>query len=489
MRFRMILVGLPAVLLLSACAKKLPEPTPRSDIALPERWTALDSGSLPVTGAWWETFGQNGLNEVVAEALANNRSLRAAAARLDAARAQARIAGADLLPAADAGLNASRRRQNFVGFPIPGAERRVLSSNSTNVGVSLNVSWEADLWGRIRDGIDAAAADAEALRADLRGARQSLAAQASKTWFALVEVQQQMALTDRTLKSYKESAERLRLRYEAGLLAPLDLRLALTNVHSVSAQLEQQRDRLQRVKRQIEVLLGRYPAAEIEPDQDLPDLPEIPPTGVPAELLSRRPDLVAAEWRLASADSRLAEAHKSLYPRLSLTSSLGTAGASPADVFDPRLLVWSLLGNLTQPVFQGGRLRAGVDAADARLREAASSFADTLLASLSEVESALAAESLLARREEEIGSSLEQARGALRLAQDQYDSGLQTYIAVLEAQRRVLAGETLWIAVRRERLDNRIDLHLALGGGFQPASVDPSHPDSGGDGRSGNANP
>ena len=451
----------------TSCAKTPPRLEPETGVEVPERWTAADALAGSVKGDWWTTFDDQRLDLLIAEALHRNRDLRAAAFRMDAAAAQARIEGAGQYPTVDVSGDRTRTRRNFVGFPIPGAEQQVLSTTSTTLSTSLDISWEADLWNRLRDTARAGLAELEASRADLEAARHSIAAQVARSWFALAEIQQQIELTRRTLESYRDSAERIRLRYESGLVQPLDLRLALTNVHDTEALLQLRLNDLQAAARSLEVVLGRYPSAAIDNREGMPELPPRPPAGIPGELLARRPDLVAAEWRLTSADARLASSRKALYPSFSFSASGGTAGSEADDLVDLDLRVWTLIGNLTQPIFQGGRLRANVRLSQAELNRLSEEFAGAFLSACSEVESALAGERLLDLRERELRSLLQQSQAALQLAENQYLAGLEDYITVLEAQRRALASETELISVRRRRLENRVDLHLALGGGFE----------------------
>jgi outer membrane protein, multidrug efflux system len=183
-------------------------------------------------------------------------------------------------------------------------------------------------------------------------------------------------------------------------------------------------------------------------------------------LLERRPDLIAAERRLEASDARWAQARASLYPRISLTASGGTRTRELADLVSSDFSVWTLAANLAQPIFEGGRLRAGVDLAKARSGEAAAQYSGAVLRAFMEVESALRAEQLLAEREGHLEKATREAQAALRLARQRYASGLEDFVTVLEAQRRVLEAEGQLISVRRLRLDTRVDLHLALGGGF-----------------------
>jgi NodT family efflux transporter outer membrane factor (OMF) lipoprotein len=463
-------LGSLAILLLLAGCGSAPEVRPPVlDVDVPEAWTAVSPGETAAEsgeggGSWWHLFGDVKLNDLVAEALERNFDLEGAAARIDAAAAQARIAGSHLPPDLAASLTAARRKQRFVGLPIPGDD--VLTSTSNSFGASLDVTWEIDLWGRIRSGRSAALADVEAARADLEGARLSLAAQTAKTWFAAAEASQQVRLAEETVESYGRSAEEVRERYVRGVLSSLDLRLALSNLASAEALLEAREQQLDESVRQLEILLGRYPGRGIAPAVELPGVPDPPPPGLPSDLVFRRPDLASAERRLASADARLAQARAGLYPRLSLTGGAGTASDELRDLLDRNGSVWNIVGNLLQPLFQGGRLRAGVDLAEASTRQAAAAYGGALLNAFAEVEATLAAEGRLARREDRLAEAAGQAAAAEELAGEQYRLGLVDQVTLLEAQRRNLTARSEYISARRARLDARVNLHLALGGGF-----------------------
>jgi NodT family efflux transporter outer membrane factor (OMF) lipoprotein len=452
----------------AACATASPVRQPETGIPVPSAWTApVDAG--PADPVWWRQFGDPGLEAVVAEALEGNRDLRAASARIDAAAALARVSEADLRPTIGAGLDANARKQNFIGLPIPGAEDRVLSTRVTSYGVSVDTSWEADLWGRIRSSVSASLADAQAAAFETGAARLSVAAQAAKVWFALIEADQQVQLAEDTVASYRTTTEQVRDRYERGLRPPSDLRLTLSNLHTAEALLAQRREQFGRVARQLEVLLGRYPAGALAPPGQLPELPGEVPAGMPAEVMERRPDLQAAERRLAAADARLTANRRALYPRLALTGSGGIATNALRRLLDGDFAIWSLAGGLTQPLFQGGRLRAQVDVADAQTREALERYASQVLTAFGEVEIALDAQAHMRERAARLAEAAEQAAAARELAEQRYASGLETVLGVLETQRRQLEAQSQLLAIRRLQLDTRVDLHLALGGDFTAA--------------------
>jgi NodT family efflux transporter outer membrane factor (OMF) lipoprotein len=274
-------------------------------------------------------------------------------------------------------------------------------------------------------------------------------------------------LAQATVESYRRTAEQVRDRYKRGIRPSLDLRLALSNLSSAQVVVSQRREQADRAARQLEILLGRYPEGKLTVPEDLPGMPATLPAGLPAELVMRRPDLAAAERRAAAANARVKQARRSLYPSFSLTGSGGTASQELRDLVDGDFRVWSLAANLLQPIFQGGRLRAGVKLAEARSQEELAHYASMALKAFSEVESALAAESWLNRQEADQQEAMKQAVAARRLAEDRYRTGLADFITVLEAQRRQFEAESHYLSVRRLRLSNRANLYLALGGGFQ----------------------
>jgi outer membrane protein, multidrug efflux system len=454
------------IIALAACSTAI-EPRRAEDVVLlPPQWQAAgqNAGSVQELPAWGELFDDGRLDALIAEAIDANRTLEAASARVERAAAQARIAGADLRPQVNATLEAGRRRQNFIGLPIPGAEGRVLSNTSTTFGTGLNVSWEVDLWGRLRNARDAARADAESVRADFSAAQLSIAGQVAKTWFSAIEAAEQVELAIATVESRALTAERIRRRYEAGLSPSVDLRLAESNSALAASRLQQRNRQLDAASRQLEILLGRYPAASIETANRLPDLLAPIPPGIPASLLARRPDLRVAERRVAAASARVAQARASLYPQIRLTGSGGATSTELGDLLDGDFSVWSLGAGLLQPVFQGGRLRANVDLARAAEDEALAGFAQSVLSALAEVETALFAQGALARQESALAIAAMNAVEAQRTAEQRYASGLSDFLLVLETQRQAFEAESQLLDLRRQRLASRVDLYLALGG-------------------------
>jgi len=497
---RAVIAAVAALLLLGGCSALTIEPPPQpadaaaalgGTVNVPAEWTAGSAGArgsdATLTDPWWATFGDPRLSCLIEGGLSGSFDLGAAAARLGAAEARARIAGAALTPRVDVGLDGARTRRNFIGFPIPGSDRGVLTSLNTTWGVSLNLSWEADLWGRIRSGRSAARGDLDAARADLAGAALSLSGQTAKAYFAVLEAREQTALAEATLENRRSSAERVLRRYETGLRTALDLRLARAEVASAESVLEARRQALDALERQLQVLVGRYPDRWLDPDgsedgaaDGLPDTlpsyfadgPEPVPAGLPAEIVARRPDLAAAEARLAAAGFRVAEARAALYPSLRLTGSAGRSSEQIEDLLDGDFSVWSIAGGLLQPLFHGGQLRANVDLSRASFEEATALYAGSVLRAFREVETTLAAEGFLADRAAALARAAEESRRAQKLAEERYLAGLTDFLGVLESQRRSFDAESQLLQVTRQRLDARVDLVLALGGGYRSEAAE-----------------
>ncbi len=466
-----VLVFLLGAMALSGCARQVPPPQHTLRVTAPEDWTGGELDTSSLDSDWWNEFGDADLNRAIAEALEGNHDLRAAAARIQIAQADARIAGAPLLPDTNLTFNGSQRRQNFIGFPLPGREGDVLSTTSTNLGLRVNASWEPDVWGRIRSGELAAVTNTRIRHTDLAGARLSLTGQVAKAWFAALEAQLQVDLTEATVESFRLSAERVRARYQSGLRPALDLRLALAEVAQAEASVEQRLEQRDRAVRQLEALMGRYPSGRYPLGTDLPAMPSAVPGGLPSVLVHRRPDLFALELLLLAADNRIAQAQADLRPRFSLTSGAGTSSDSLLDLLDKDLFVWNFVGSIIQPLFNNGRLKAAVARNESQAEEVAAKYESRLLQSYREVESALAAEEVLSRREQALEAAVTQSVAARQLAEQRYRLGLADIITVLLAQRAAFNSEVQLLGIRRLRLDNRVDLHLALGGGFDTADV------------------
>ena len=452
-------------------------PPPPASVHLPEgtpdTWAAANAArDAAIEREWWRMFGDRQLDSRVETALLHNRNLQAAAARVLAANEQAILAGAPGLPQVDAGLDATRSRRVFVGFPF-GTGGGVPNNTATILNANITVRWELDVWSRLASAEAAALADAQAAAADLAAAQTSLIAQVCKAHFALVEAEAQLRLAEATERAFAATADDVRDRFRRGVRPALDAWQSQTSLASARADVARRQQAVGAAARNLETLLGRYPSNTLSRDGTLlHELQEVP-SGLPAQLLSRRPDLAAAERRLAASGCRVDSARAALYPRLSLTASGGTNSSDADDLLDDDFRVWSIGSNLLQPIFRGGALRAEVRRSEAAKSQAIADYGALALRAFAEVENALDGSKWIAEQETAVRAAAEASARARDLARERYQLGLTDFLNVQDSQQRAFVAESTLLVVQRLRIDNRIDLVLALGGGFEstPPSI------------------
>jgi len=421
---------------------------------LPGQWSAERQKQDPMQDHWLETFADPLLTQTVRTAIADNYDLRATAARIDAARARMRIDGAGRWPQL-ALLAGYRRGDPGTSAPEIGAFTAL-----------FDLSWELDVWGRIRAAQLASGQDVEAAKADWQAARLSLAARTAQNYIELAEARAQVMVAEQSMRERRTLVDLLRGRFRRGLTPALDLRLALTDLANAEAQLAEQRTREQNLTRDLEVLLGRYPDGRFAKAEALPPLPPAVPAGIPSELLERRPDLNAAFDRLCAADKRLESARKALLPRFTLTGSGGAGSAALTELVDPRAAAWNLALGLLQPIFTGGRLRGEIKLQEAGVEEALNGYRNAALNAFREVEQTLAAEDRLREQESALREAVKQTDASRKLAVYSYQHGLIEILTLLDSYRSTLNAQSAHLTARRQLLNNRVDLYLALGGGF-----------------------
>lgn len=441
-------------------------------VAVPSQWSVSPGRTAPVAAGWLGDFESDILPQLVEAALQQNYDLRATAARLAIARADAVVAGASLSPQVALGVDGARQKTRLsarglgsVGPP---------STLFTNYSLGLNLSWELDVWGRLRDQQAAALADVQVAEATVMGAQLSLVANVCKTWFTLLQVQQQSVLSEETIQSFRLTESVIRQRYERGVSDALDLRLIRSQLASAQANASQLQLQLDAAKRDLQVLIGAYPESAIPWHMaEFPAITQDVPAGLPAAMLQRRPDLRVAERRLAAAQQRVGEARKALLPAIRLTGSYGTTSDALSDLVDNNLSIWNLAGNLAQPILQGGRLRAGVARAYAVAEQRLQEYGQAALTAFKEVEHALAADVYVRERLMHLQVTVDELRAAETLAWERYQKGLTDIITVLDTQRRAFEASSLRISVEAQHLINRVQLYLALGGSFELNDASP----------------
>ena len=458
MRAHLLLAGVAA---LSGCASLRHEPETISVElpATPAEWSEGALAEVPPVGDWVSGFNDSVMEELIAEALENNPGIQAAYARVDAARATAAATYGRSLPSLSASGSATGTSSAF-----DNNSGGITRTDSLGYRIGLNASWEADLWGRIGAGLSAADADLVASEADFAASRLSLAANTAIAWIRLSDAVRQEALAEATLAARERVLALTERRYNFGLTGALDVRTARSAVASSEAALLSRQQNSGVARRSIEILLGRYPANELEANLDSKELPPITGAGDPTSLLARRPDIAAAEARIAAAGFRVDQARLALRPSLSLTASLTNSADNIGDVLNPEYLAAQVISSLTAPIFNGGSLEANIAAAEAQGRTASFNYVSAVLTAWKEVEDALAADAFLAAQVEAQTVAYEQALAAEGLAERQYQNGLTTIFNLIDTQTRRINAEASLISAQTSRAINRVQFHLALGG-------------------------
>jgi NodT family efflux transporter outer membrane factor (OMF) lipoprotein len=447
------------VVALTGCA--LQPPQTRADLkrdtlahtAVPPAWKAGGDAAAPLPASWLGSFGDPMLMALVAEALAYNADLQVAAARVEQAAGMLQVASSPMLPTL--GLLGTYSGKSGTGGGLN--------------ALFLNASLELDVWGRLRYGEAAARSQSDAAHADFAYARQSLAAMVARSWFLAVEAGLQRTLVEAALRAAQELQRVAQERLRIGVGNEQAVAEAAANVGSVRDLLRQTVQVRDEALRALELLLGRYPAAEIAVAPRLAPMPAAVPIGLPSDLLERRPDVIAAERRVAAAFSRVGEAKAAQLPRISLTAGVSALSSDVLVLQDRSNPGFGFGANLFAPLYQGGALRAQVEIRDAEQKQAMADYARIAQKSFGEVENALGAEFSLRDREALLVRTVADNERALELVQVQYRVGSVDVRAVEQRQLALLQVRTALLRVQTERLAQRVNLHLALGGSFDDA--------------------
>ena len=452
------------LLLLAGCIH--PVDYERPVVELPEGWKE-SAPRYAEDGKWWRIYEDPDLDKVIDEALAGNSDVLISLARVDEARGLLGEANSFLFPTVSAGYQASRQKiSTRTATAFPG-----IPSEYNDHRASLNVSWELDLFGRIRAGKAAAEADLQSTEAERDAVRLALAAQAAKSYFALRALDEQVLLTRRTVQLREEALALQRKRNAAGVTSEFELRQLEAETASVRAQLpplERDRDREEAA---LAVLLGRTPkevftgSVRVRQIEDEPLHAPVLPSGLPSELLLRRPDLISAERQLAAANARVAVARAEMFPSITLTGFFGSESAAFSNLFaGTPAATWQLAAGITQPIFAGGRLAARSDQAKARERAAILQYEQAIRAAFGDVRTALVVQMRSRESYEAETARASALTETLRLARLRYENGVASQLDVLDAERNLLAARSARIEALRAHRAAIADLFRALGG-------------------------
>ena len=467
-------------LLVAAGCSFAPDPQVPQPVAdLPESFLESEAVGDYVPLEWWRDFEDPALDALIDSALVANLDLVEAVARVEQARAQSGIAWADLFPQIQAGADGSTNSQpsnTGIGGAISGgpgdsvpAFARPDRFEFTTYSASLGFSWELDFWGRARNDGRAAAADLMASRADLDAARLGVLSETVSTYFQIADLRERVELTRETVGVLEEREALTVTRYDRGLVTSLELYQVRLDLRTTQAGLPQIETQLADAEGRMAVLLGRY-AGRIGGllGEDLDPTPVFQPieTGLPADLLLQRPDVRAAAERLQAARFRIGARKAQLLPRLSLSGSVGQQSDDVGGLFDAGQWFTNLVGGITAPLFQGGRLRGNVKVAEAQYAQFAAAFGHTVLTAVYEVEISLRRYDEERERYGFLTSQQEEAQASADLQSRRYSAGVAGYTDYLDALRTLLGVQSTLSAAGTDLALARLGVHRALGGGW-----------------------
>jgi outer membrane protein, multidrug efflux system len=461
----------PSALALAGCAGTLligcsVGPTyKRPDIPPPAQWheTAGDTNTAKSSAwpdaEWWHAFGSSTLDELIAEAERSNDDLAGAIARVEEANQQARIAGAALLPSLDAGMNFSRQREFVTG------QNRTSLFNEFNP--ELTASYELDFWGKNRATRDAARAAAVASRYDQQTVALTVISSVATTYFQALELRDRLEVAQQNLDNGEKILKGFQLEQSAGTATGLDVAQQETAVALLNAAIPPLQQQFRQIVHALAVLIGKTPESV---DVEVGTLTQLSSPaiveGLPSQLLSRRPDVAEAEQNLIAANANITVARAALFPSIQLTAGGGYESTALQGLVNPANEVYSIAAGLTQPIFQGGALRAQVAFSKARYTELLTTYHKTVLTAFSNVEDALVATQQTAEQQKRQQDAVATAKRAFEFAEMQMSAGTVNILTVLNTENALFSAQDQLVQDNFLRLQALVDLYTALGGGW-----------------------
>ena len=423
---------------------------------------------------WWQSFDDPMLNQLVAQALSSNLDEKIALARIREERAYLVISRAGLFPSV--GTYGSYTRQRYSANSPFGFFPQALPRDENIYEAGFDTSWELDVFGGIRRGVEASKADLAASIENARDVRVTLLAEAARDYVTVRALERRIQIAKANLRDQNDSLRLAQARFEQGFAPELDVFQARSLLETTQAQVPELESELAQTVHRIGVLLGREPDALQAELSDTAPIPGIAdpdaiavriPVALPSDLLRRRPDIRAAEREIAAATARVGVATADLYPKFSIVGTAGLESISPGDFFFGTSRMWQVGPSMTWPIFDGGKIRAYIEVRNAQDEEALLSYRKTVLIALAEVEDALVAYAKERTRHQALAASAEDFKRSQLLALDRYEEGYDTYLDVLEAQRSLYAAQDSLAQSDQLLIDDLIAIYKALGGGWQ----------------------
>ena len=457
-RFRLLLPLFSSLLLL-ACSSTSEVDEKLKTLPLPQNWHD-STHALVIEHNWLSQLNNPQVNQLVKKALAANHQFAIQAHALEISEQQLIISGSQLWPELDLAFRSGRTKDNQMD--------RYSNSNSVN----LNLRYEVDLWGKLSDVDRLSNYNYLAQKSTFEQHKQQLVVNVVTTWFSVIEAEKLLTLYRSRVENSQQNLAIIEAGYNSGLTAALDVYLTRNDLNNELTRVSEQETLKIKLIRQLERLVGEYPKGKLIVNANLPLLTNDIPVGLPSELISRKPELKASWYQLLSQDASLAYAHKQRFPSLILSGSLGDSNAEIGDLLSSSSLAWSLLGSVSAPIFNAGRLKANEEKERLALKQSEQLYLDTLYSAFSDVENGISTEKSLKQRYDTMLAAQENANIASSLSFEQYQSGLVSYITALDAQKRSFEAQATLIRIKSQLIANRINLHFSLGGDFTTPSLE-----------------
>ena len=473
MRFRSFRSAAPLLLLLTGCV--VGPNYHRPDVAVASAWkeqppwrTANPKDSIP-KGDWWSTFSDPELNQYEAQALKANQTIEIARNQLQQARASAQIATAGLFPKLSAGVSA-QRAQSSAGRPTTGTPLTATSTQSDFI-IPFNLTWEPDVFGGVRRGVESANAAYQASTAGLENVRLVITSELAVDYFTLRELDAEIAVVDSSVEYQAKSLQLVQNRHAGGIASGLDVAQQETLLNSTKTQATLLRRQRAQFEHAIAALLGVPASGFSVPVKSLATALPVIPAGVPSDVLERRPDISQAERQMAAQNAQIGVAKSAFYPGINISAAGGFESTDVGKIINASTGFWAIGASVVETVFSGGRRRAQMDFAGSAYGASVANYRQTVLTAFQEVEDSLSGLSVLAQAAETQQLSVDAAQRALKIANDRYTGGLVTYLDVINAQQTLLDSQRLATQILGQRLVTSVTLVKALGGGWDASSL------------------
>ncbi len=445
----------------------------RPELDLPTEWSGYPNTAENINDQWWTRFNDPVLNSLIETALTNNYDLKIMAERVNQARAYAGVTHADLYPQAVGTSSVGRSQSTQQPYEnVPPMLSFLVPAPTSSFSLGFQAAWELDFWGKYRNANSAALEQLLAAEYNHQALRLMMVAEVANAYFTLLSLDEQLAVSYRTLATREESLRIYTAQYSEGLINELDYLRASTEVDTVQTSIYALTYQIDNAETALQVLMGESPAqifdTHVARGNTLTQINSAPqlPEGIPSELLARRPDILAAEASLRAANFEIGVAKAHWFPSISLTGALGLQSTELNQLFDGNAGLWSVGGGLTTPIFEAGRISSNIEISESAMREAALVYQQTVQTAFKEVRTALSVQENIGNVVHSLENIVRSLTSAVELAEIRYDNGYASYLEVLDAQRSLFEAEIQLAEARANQLSTVVNICRALGGGW-----------------------